>query len=60
MQLMRYCLSPNKLAWLREELGEHTDKLLAAMDAAGSNYLAELTELQAGDLSAGDSQLKFA
>ena len=29
-------------------------------DAAGSNYLAELTELQAGDLSAGDSQLKFA
>lgn len=59
MQLMRYCLSPNKLAWLREELGEHTDKLLAAMDAAGSNYLAELTELQAGDLSAGDSQLKF-
>lgn len=60
MQLMRYCLSPNKLAWLREELGEHTDKLLAAMDAAGSNYLAELTELQAGDLLAGDSQLKFA
>ena len=60
MQLMRYCLSPNKLAWLREELGEHADKLLAAMDAAGSNYLAELTELQAGDLSAGDSQLKFA
>ncbi|TVL19700.1 3'-5' exonuclease [Shewanella xiamenensis] len=60
MQLIRYCLSPNKLAWLREELGEHTDKLLAAMDAAGSNYLAELTELQAGDLSAGDSQLKFA
>lgn len=60
MQLMRYCLSPNKLAWLRQELGEHADKLLAAMDAAGSNYLAELTELQAGDLSAGDSQLKFA
>ena len=60
MQLMRYCLSPNKLAWLREELGEHSDKLLSAMDAAGSNYLAELTELQAGDLSAGDSQLKFA
>ncbi|MCT8869456.1 MULTISPECIES: 3'-5' exonuclease [Shewanella] len=59
MKLMRYCLSPNKLAWLRQELGEHTDKLLAAMDAAGSNYLAELTELQAGDLSAGDSQLKF-
>ncbi|MBW0295098.1 3'-5' exonuclease [Shewanella xiamenensis] len=60
MQLMRYCLSPNKLAWLREELGEHADKLLAAMDKAGSQYLAELTELQAGDLSAGDSQLKFA
>lgn len=60
MQLMRYCLSPNKLAWLREELGEHADKLLTSMDKAGSQYLAELTELQAGDLSAGDSQLKFA
>ncbi|MEL4280421.1 MULTISPECIES: 3'-5' exonuclease [Shewanella] len=59
MQLMRYCLSPNKLAWLRQELGEHADELIAAMDAAGSQYLAGLAESQAGDLSAGDSQLKF-
>lgn len=59
MQLMRYCLSPNKLAWLREELGEHTDKLLAAMDAAGSQYLTGLAASQVVDLSAGDSQLKF-
>ncbi|MFV0595109.1 3'-5' exonuclease [Shewanella sp.] len=59
MQLMRYCLSPNKLAWLRQELGEHADELLAAMDAAGSKYLSGLAESQAGDLSAPDSQLKF-
>lgn len=59
MQLMRYCLSPNKLAWLRQELGEHADELIAAMDKAGSQYLAGLAESQAGDLSAGDSQLKF-
>ncbi|MFB2651504.1 3'-5' exonuclease [Shewanella seohaensis] len=59
MQLMRYCLSPNKLAWLRQELGEHADELIAAMDAAGSQYLAGLAESQAGDLSAADSQLKF-
>lgn len=59
MQLMRYCLSPNKLAWLRQELGEHADELIAAMDKAGSHYLAGLAESQAGDLSAADSQLKF-
>lgn len=60
MQLMRYCLSTNKLAWLRQELGEHADELIAAMDAAGSQYLAGLAESQAGGLSAADSQLKFA
>ncbi|ESE39201.1 3'-5' exonuclease [Shewanella decolorationis] len=59
MKLMRYCLSPNKLAWLRQELGEHADELIAAMDKAGSHYLAGLAESQAGDLSAADSQLKF-
>ncbi|QYK10102.1 3'-5' exonuclease [Shewanella mangrovisoli] len=59
MQLMRYCLSPNKLAWLRQELGEHADELIAAMDKAGSHYLAGLAESQAEDLSAADSQLKF-
>ncbi|MFB2799938.1 3'-5' exonuclease [Shewanella seohaensis] len=59
MQLMRYCLSPNKLAWLRQELGEHADELIAAMDKAGSQYLAGFAESQAGDLSAADSQLKF-
>lgn len=59
MQLMRYCLSPNKLAWLRQELGEHADELISTMDAAGSQYLAGLAESQAGDLSAADSQLKF-
>jgi len=60
MQLMRYCLSPNKLAWLRQELGEHADELIAAMDTAGNKYLAGLLESQAGDLSAPESQLKFA
>lgn len=60
MQLMRNCLSPNKLAWLRQELGEHAEGLIAAMDAAGSQYLASLLEPQAGDLSSPESQLKFA
>lgn len=60
MQLMRNCLSPNKLTWLRQELGEHAEGLIAAMDAAGSQYLAGLLESQAGDLSAPESQLKFA
>lgn len=60
MQLMRYCLSPNKLAWLRQELGEHADELIAAMDTAGSQYLAGLLESQAGDLAAPESQLQFA
>ncbi|MFB2777929.1 3'-5' exonuclease [Shewanella mangrovisoli] len=59
MQLMRYCLSPNKLAWLRQELGEHADELIAAMDKAGSHYLAGVAASQAGDLSVADSQLKF-
>ncbi|MCG9962870.1 3'-5' exonuclease [Shewanella cutis] len=60
MQLMRNCLSPNKLAWLRQELGEHADELIAAMDTAGNQYLAGLLESQAGDLAAPESQLKFA
>lgn len=59
MQLMRYCLSPNKLAWLRQELGEHAEGLIAAMDTVGSKYLADLAKSQAGDLSAPKSQLKY-
>jgi hypothetical protein len=39
MKLMKYCISPNKLAWLRKELGKDADGLLAAMDAAGRAYL---------------------
>lgn len=41
MKLMKYCLSPNKLTWLRQELGEHADGMIATMDAAGSAYLAQ-------------------
>lgn len=60
MQLLRHCLSPNKLTWLREELGEHAEGLIAAMDAAGSQYLFDLLTPQAGDISAPESSLKFA
>lgn len=42
MKVMKYCLSPNKLAWLRQELGEHADGMIAAMDAAGGAYLAQV------------------
>lgn len=44
MKLMKYCLSPNKLAWLRQELGENADGLIAVMDAAGSAYLAQAAQ----------------
>ncbi|MCH1929161.1 3'-5' exonuclease domain-containing protein 2 [Shewanella sp. A25] len=46
MQLMRACLTPNKLAWLKQELGEHADALIAAMDEAGSAYLQRLQTLE--------------
>ncbi|HAY96521.1 3'-5' exonuclease [Shewanella sp.] len=49
MKLMKYCVSPSKLAWLRKEFGKDADGLIAAMDAAGTAYLDNLnalTELQ--------------
>ncbi len=49
MKLMKYCVSPSKLAWLRKEFGKDADGLMAAMDAAGTAYLDNLnalTELQ--------------
>lgn len=42
MKLMKYCVSPSKLAWLRKEFGKDTDGLIAAMDAAGTAYLDKL------------------
>lgn len=39
MKLMKYCVSPSKLAWLRKEFGKDADGLMAAMDAAGTAYL---------------------
>ncbi|AVI66787.1 3'-5' exonuclease [Shewanella sp. WE21] len=49
MKLMKYCVSPSKLAWLRKEFGKDADGLMAVMDAAGTAYLDNLnalTELQ--------------
>ena len=42
MKLMKYCVSPSKLAWLRKEFGKDADGLMAAMDAAGTAYLDSL------------------
>ncbi|GCF89217.1 3'-5' exonuclease [Shewanella sp. M-Br] len=42
MKLMKYCVSPSKLAWLRKEFGKDADGLMAAMDAAGTAYLDNL------------------
>lgn len=42
MKLMKYCISPSKLAWLRKELGKDANGLIAAMDAAGTAYLDKL------------------
>ncbi|WP_173497482.1 3'-5' exonuclease [Shewanella sp. ISTPL2] len=53
MKLMKYCVSPSKLAWLRKEFGKDADGLMAAMDAAGTAYLDNLnalTELQKSEL----------
>lgn len=53
MKLMKYCISPSKLAWLRKELGKDANGLIAAMDAAGTAYLHKLnasTEALEGDL----------
>lgn len=45
MKLMKYCVSPSKLAWLRKEFGKDADGLMAAMDAAGTAYLDNLNSL---------------
>lgn len=45
MKLMKYCVSPSKLAWLRKEFGKDADGLMAAMDAAGTAYLDNLSAL---------------
>lgn len=45
MKLMKYCVSPSKLAWLRKEFGKDADGLMAAMDAAGTAYLDNLNAL---------------
>ncbi|MBI1672870.1 3'-5' exonuclease [Shewanella sp. DW31] len=42
MKLMKYCVSPSKLAWLRKVFGKDADGLMAAMDAAGTAYLDSL------------------
>lgn len=42
MKLMKYCISPSKLVWLRKELGKDANGLIAAMDAAGTAYLDKL------------------
>lgn len=42
MKLMKYCVSPSKLAWLRKEFGKDADGLMAAMDAVGTAYLDNL------------------
>lgn len=57
MKLMKYCISPSKLAWLRKELGKDANGLIAAMDAAGTAYLDKLnavTERQVEDVVAAD------
>lgn len=45
MKLMKYCVSPSKLAWLRKEFGKDADGLMAAMDSAGTAYLDNLNAL---------------
>ncbi|MGL6123238.1 MAG: 3'-5' exonuclease [Shewanella sp.] len=45
MKLMKYCISPSKLVWLRKEFGKDADGLMAAMDAAGTAYLDSLNVL---------------
>lgn len=45
MKLMKYCVSPSKLAWLRKEFGKDADGLMAVMDAAGTAYLDNLNAL---------------
>lgn len=45
MKLMKYCVSPSKLAWLRKEFGKDADGLMTAMDAAGTAYLDNLNAL---------------
>ncbi|MBW3531400.1 3'-5' exonuclease [Shewanella sp. NKUCC06_TVS] len=45
MKLMKYCVSPSKLAWLRKEFGKDADGLMAAMDTAGTAYLDNLNAL---------------
>ncbi|MGL5026532.1 MAG: 3'-5' exonuclease [Shewanella oncorhynchi] len=42
MKLMKYCVSPSKLAWLRKEFGKDAYGLMAVMDAAGTAYLDNL------------------
>lgn len=57
MKLMKYCISPSKLAWLRKEFGKDANGLIAAMDAAGTAYLDKLnavTELPVEDMAAAD------
>lgn len=57
MKLMKYCISPSKLAWLRKEFGKDANGLIAAMDAAGTAYLDKLNaviEPQVEDMAAAD------
>ncbi|MGI2071586.1 3'-5' exonuclease [Shewanella baltica] len=57
MKLMKYCISPSKLAWLRKELGKDANGLIAAMDAAGTAYLDKLnvsTEVLEGEPLEGE------
>ena len=58
MKLMKYCISPSKLAWLRKELGKDANGLIAAMDAAGTAYLDKLnasTEALEGEPLEGEA-----
>ena len=59
MKLMKYCVSPSKLAWLRKEFGKDADGLMAAMDAAGTAYLDNLnalTELQKSEQVSAEAE----
>lgn len=59
MKLMKYCVSPSKLAWLRKEFGKDADGLMAAMDAAGTAYLDNLnalTELQKSERVSAEAE----
>ena len=59
MKLMKYCVSPSKLAWLRKEFGKDADGLMAAMDAARTAYLDNLnalTELQKSEQVSAEAE----